>query len=182
MNFNTIKYYYENGLWNINMVKDAVVKGVITTDEFKEITNVSEYTSLSLEEAIVEKINEIKDDCDIAIISGTTVPLSDGSNDLFTFDQYDQINLLTMVLESKEDPSKTFSYHSTDEELNRYYSGEEITLIYNELLKNKNYQLEYCRCLVAYINSLTDIDTISNIEYGISIPEEFQTDELKKYI
>ena len=181
MNFNTIKYYYENGLWNINMVKDAVVKGVITTDEFKEITNVSEYSQFSLEESKIYKIDSIKDSCDKEIIFGTNVKIGDKELH-FTFDQYDQINLLTMVLESKEDPSKTFSYHSTDEELNRYYSGEEITLIYNELLKNKNYQLEYCRCLVAYINSLTDIDTISNIEYGISIPEEFQTDELKKYI
>lgn len=37
---NRIKYYYENGLWTENMVRDAVRKGVITRDEFIEITGI----------------------------------------------------------------------------------------------------------------------------------------------
>ena len=38
MNFETIKRNFERGLWNKNMVKMAVRKGVITAEEFKEIT------------------------------------------------------------------------------------------------------------------------------------------------
>lgn len=38
MNYATIKRNYDNGLWNANMVRMAVRKGVITKDEFKEIT------------------------------------------------------------------------------------------------------------------------------------------------
>lgn len=38
MNFATIKKNYEKGLWNIAMVKMAVKKGIITKDEYKEIT------------------------------------------------------------------------------------------------------------------------------------------------
>ena len=37
-NFEKVKYYYDNGLWNIDRVKKAVVKGWITEAEFKEIT------------------------------------------------------------------------------------------------------------------------------------------------
>ena len=38
MSFERIKYYFEAGLWNKTMVKIAVKKGVITKEQFKEIT------------------------------------------------------------------------------------------------------------------------------------------------
>ena len=38
MNFETIKKNYDRGLWNVTMVKMAVRKGVITKEQFKEIT------------------------------------------------------------------------------------------------------------------------------------------------
>ena len=38
MNFKMIKRNYEKGLWSIAMVKVAVKKGVITKEEYKEIT------------------------------------------------------------------------------------------------------------------------------------------------
>lgn len=37
-NFEKVKYYYDNGLWNIGRVKKAVAKGWITEEEYKEIT------------------------------------------------------------------------------------------------------------------------------------------------
>lgn len=37
-NFGKVKYYYDNGLWNIDRVKKAVTKGWITEEEYKEIT------------------------------------------------------------------------------------------------------------------------------------------------
>ena len=38
MNFETIKKNYEKGLWSVVMVKMAVKKGVITKEQFTEIT------------------------------------------------------------------------------------------------------------------------------------------------
>lgn len=38
MNFNAIKKNYDKGLWSAAMVKVAVKKGVITKEEYKEIT------------------------------------------------------------------------------------------------------------------------------------------------
>lgn len=38
MNFNIIKRNYERGLWSKQMVKIAVQKGVITAEQYKEIT------------------------------------------------------------------------------------------------------------------------------------------------
>ena len=39
--FEKVKYYYDNGLWNINRVRNAVVKNWITAEEFEEITGES---------------------------------------------------------------------------------------------------------------------------------------------
>lgn len=38
MNYQTIKTNYGRGLWTIAMVKMAVKKGVITKEQFEEIT------------------------------------------------------------------------------------------------------------------------------------------------
>ena len=38
MTYEIIKKNYDRGLWNIQMVKVAVVKKVITPEQFKEIT------------------------------------------------------------------------------------------------------------------------------------------------
>ena len=38
MSYERIKYFYDAGLWSIPMVRTAVKKGVITKDQFKDIT------------------------------------------------------------------------------------------------------------------------------------------------
>ena len=38
MNFDTVKRNYDRGLWNAAMVKMAVRKGVITREQYREIT------------------------------------------------------------------------------------------------------------------------------------------------
>ena len=38
MNYETVKKNFERGLWNVAMVRVAVRKGVITKEQFKEIT------------------------------------------------------------------------------------------------------------------------------------------------
>ena len=43
MNFETIKRNYDKGLWNAVMVKMAIRKGVITKEQYKEITG-KDYT------------------------------------------------------------------------------------------------------------------------------------------
>jgi hypothetical protein len=40
MNFEMIKRNFNKGLWNIDMVRVAVKKGIITKEQFQEITGV----------------------------------------------------------------------------------------------------------------------------------------------
>jgi len=39
--FNKVKDYFDKGFWNVEMVRNAVVKGWITEEEFTEITGES---------------------------------------------------------------------------------------------------------------------------------------------
>ena len=39
MNFETIKSYYEKGLWSKAMVAKSVAKGLITKEQFEQITS-----------------------------------------------------------------------------------------------------------------------------------------------
>lgn len=41
--FEKVKNHYDNGLWNIERVKNAVVKDWITPEQFKEITGYDYY-------------------------------------------------------------------------------------------------------------------------------------------
>ena len=38
MNYESVKTNYQKGLWNLALVKMAVKKGIITKEQFKEIT------------------------------------------------------------------------------------------------------------------------------------------------
>ena len=38
MTFEKVKYYFDAGLWSAPMVKMAVKKGIITKEQYKEIT------------------------------------------------------------------------------------------------------------------------------------------------
>lgn len=38
MNYETVKKNYEKGLWSKSMVKVAVKKGIITKEQYREIT------------------------------------------------------------------------------------------------------------------------------------------------
>lgn len=39
--YNKVKFYYDNGLWSIDKVRNAVVKGWITAEEFESITGIA---------------------------------------------------------------------------------------------------------------------------------------------
>ena len=69
-------------------------------------------------------------------------------------------------------------YHA-DGELCRFYSAEDINIIITTATQFKTYQVSYFNALKAYIESMTDIETIGAVVYGMEIPVEHQSDVLK---
>lgn len=126
------------------------------------------------------KIKEMSAACRKAITDGFDLTLSDNEAHHFSLTVQDQLNLLTISSEVLSGETEIV-YHA-DGEVCKYYSVEDATAIVNAATKHKTYHTTYYNSLKVYINSLNGITEISNIEYGVEIPEEYQSDILKTLI
>lgn len=132
---------------------------------------------LSIEYAKEMKIAEMSFACNTTIEKGFDIMLSDGVSEHFSMRTHDQINLIT--LQSMVASGETMIPYHADGELCKYYSVADITAIMNEATSHKTFHITYYNSLKSYIDTLTDIDAISAVQYGMEIPEEYQSDILK---
>lgn len=126
------------------------------------------------------KIAEMSNTCNKVITNGFDVILSDGNSYHFSFTAQDQLNLIT--LSSMVARGETQIPYHADGELCRFYSAEDINTIIATATQFKTYQVSYFNALKAYIESMTDIETIGAVVYGIEIPVEHQSDVLKVFL
>lgn len=123
------------------------------------------------------KIAEMSNACNKVITNGFDVTLSDGNSYHFSLTTQDQLNLIT--LSSMVASGETQIPYHADGELCRFYSAEDINIIITTATQFKTYQVSYFNALKAYIESMTDIETIGAVVYGMEIPAEHQSDVLK---
>lgn len=123
------------------------------------------------------KTSEMSNACNKVITNGFDVILSDGNTYHFSLTSQDQLNLIT--LSSMIARGETQIPYHADGELCRFYSAEDINTIISTATQFKTYQTSYFNSLKAYIESMTDIETIGAVVYGIEIPAEHQSDVLK---
>lgn len=119
------------------------------------------------------KLKEMSNECKKSIENGFSIILSDGGTHHFSLATQDQLNL--MALRDVEDITP---YHA-DGEQTKFYSASDIHAIIDMASKHKTYHTTYYNSLKAYINSLSTMEEIAAITYGISIPDEYKTDVLK---
>lgn len=122
------------------------------------------------------KIQEIKEFCNKNIVSGIDVTLID--NKIYHFDLTieDQLNL--QIVQSQINEGKTFiPFHAKNDEF-KYFGIEDLKLIISEANNHILYHNIYFNCLKQYINSLSKTDKISEITYGIEIPDKYKSEIL----
>ena len=103
--------------------------------------------------------------------------MNDGTYQTFRLTIEDQLNLLGIEREILNG-EQSFLYHSTNN-VCEFYSQEEMLRLINESYKHKTYHTTYFNLLKYCINNMSNIDAISQIEYGIDlfsldIPEEIK--------
>lgn len=123
------------------------------------------------------KVAEMSSTCNRVITNGFDVVLSDGKAYHFSLTTQDQLNLIT--LSSMVASGETQIPYHADGELCRFYSAEDINTIITTATQFKTYQVSYFNALKAYVESMTDIETIGAVTYGMKIPAEHQSDVLK---
>lgn len=120
----------------------------------------------------------MREACAAAITGGVDVTLGDGQTCHFSLTIEDQMNLIS--LQSMVDAgAEAVPYHADGEEC-RYYSAEDFHTITQAATMWKLYQESYFNSLRGYIQSLESEDELEAVQYGMEIPEAFQTDVLRQ--
>lgn len=123
-----------------------------------------------------QKIKEMSYICNQTITNGFDIELSDRKVHHFSLTVQDQLNLITLsaMMSSGED---VVPYHADGEKC-EYFSAIDIGLIVRAATELKIYHTTYYNSLKLYIQSLDNRDLVSDINYGIDIPDEYKSDVL----
>lgn len=159
----------------IDSGKDIIVEPDSPAEDEPEPTDPVE--EITIEYIKTAKINELNSTCNKVITGGFDIVLSDENISHFSLTTQDQLNLITLsvLVESGE---TSIPYHA-DGELCKFYSANDIKAIISAATSFKTYHVSYFNALRAYVESLENIDSISEITYGCEIPDEYQSDVLK---
>ena len=126
------------------------------------------------------KLAEMSAICNRIIVAGFDAILSDEKVHHFSLSIQDQLNLITLSAMASSGETQ-IPYHA-DGELCKLFSVEDITTIVNTATAFKTYHITYYNSLKSYIESMDTIDKISNVTYGMVIPNEYQSDILKSLL
>lgn len=139
--------------------------------EFEYVAPLSE-----VQEAKVQEMNEAQQEI---IAHGLTVKLSDGNTYPFSLTTNDQISIMGSTAVNGMVVKGT-PWHIADESVHcQYYSEEDMNTITKAAYLHVTYHVTYFRDLRIYIRALTDKAQVEAIQYGVYIPEEYQSEVLK---
>lgn len=152
---------------------NAVAKGWITIDEAVEIIG----SDQSTEVIRAAKIAEISAACNTVIVSGVDLELTDGTVhfNLSIEDQSNIANLFRVV----ELGGTEFPYQA-DGGVCRIYNAQEIAQIYIAAQTAITTQTTYHNALKAYVQSLSDVEQIAVVQYGMSLPDPYASEVAEK--
>lgn len=108
------------------------------------------------------------------IVRGISVKLSDGVSHRFSLTTKDQINIRSLASQGLSE----VIYHE-DGKACKKYSASDFKLIVEGMQNHINYQTTYFNFLKLYIKSLTSVDDVNKIYYGLELFNKNIPEELK---
>lgn len=150
------------------------IDSIIDDDEPEvEEKNIDPIEQATIEYIRSSKLKEMSNECKKTIENGFNITLSDGETHHFSLTIQDQLNLMAF-----QNAEGMIPYHA-DGEQTKFYPASDIHAIIDMASKHKTYHTTYYNSLKSYIDSLSTIEEIAAITYGISIPDKYKTDVLK---
>lgn len=141
---------------------------------------VNEEEIITLEYLKTQKIKEMSHICNQTITNGFDITLSDGKEHHFSLTTQDQLNLITLSAMVSAGET-TIPYHA-DGELCKHFSINDIENVIHTATIFKTYHTTYYNSLKEFIESIQDRNEVSNIYYGVTIPNEYQSEILKELL
>lgn len=133
----------------------------------------------TLEEVQEAKVTEMNEAQQLTIENGVTVTLTDGSEEKFSLTYKNQISLFGLK-DEMDDGEDKLPWHMDDEDRHcSYYSPENMAIITKAAKRFVIFHITYFRDLRIYIRSLKTKEEVEAIEYGITIPVEYQSEPLR---
>lgn len=198
------KYYRDNWLKPLDADCDIEYQTVsivrIEQDEYKSLAEALETNEeIQIEEIIEEpveevlpvdeneqttveflkefKINQMSKYCHDTITNGVDVVLSDGKSHHFSLQVEDQLKIQALALKA-QNGEQSLPWHE-DDNYCVFYSAEDIMTLYKAMENIQLFHTTYFNSLKMYIKSLTTLDEINAVTYGMEIPVEYQSEVLK---
>ena len=136
----------------------------------------------TLEEIQEAKVSEMNAAQQAVIAEGVDVVLTDGSTEHFTLTERDQTSLVGLQGQVAAG-EQNIPWHTSDEEEHcKFYSNADMAKITATAMEYVTWHVTYFRDLRIYIRALTEIEEVEKVTYGMTIPEEYQSEPLKTMI
>ena len=161
-----LKNLYQNGEITAAGLLSAVANGWLTVADMVEMVGEANATEVVRN----AKIAEISATCNAVIVAGVDIQLGEETEhfNLSIEDQSNIANLFRVV----ELGGTEFPYQA-DGGVCRIYTAQEIAQIYIAAQTAITSQTTYHNALKAYVQSLTDVEDISAVTYGMALPAEY---------
>ena len=130
----------------------------------------------SLEGIKLSKVAEMSEACRAAIVAGIDVQIS-GEVLHFSLEVEDQVNMISLSTMLASGVAAV-PYHADGQEC-RYFTAAAFAKVVEKATFWKLYQESYFNSLRTYISAMSNIEDVQKVAYGMTIPEEYQSDVLK---
>lgn len=157
---------------SVSLTKANIVEQVRRLDE--QINQVVDTESMTLAEYKQYKIKQASTACTNSIYAGDQVTLSDGTVETFTFDAYDQPDLLSLANLAMMDPTVELTWHSSGHPC-RFYSGLDIIIIYETLNMKLFRETTIFNAINLLIQNAESKDEVDEYYWGCELPAEDQS-------
>lgn len=168
-----LRNMYEESLIDTTALLNAVAKNWITIADVIEI--VGEDNALSV--VMSAKLSEISNACDAVIVNGVDIKFGEETVHFnLSIEDQSNINNLFRVVELG---GTEFPYQA-DGGVCRIYTAAEIAAIYIAAQTLITTQTTYHNELKQYVQTLTDVEEVSAVQYGMTLPEPYLTEMNEK--
>lgn len=174
MNRESIERNYTRGLWGVQELKIAIKKGIISVDDFVEITNKSADELIdSIDNIKAQKLNELSAICNETIYSGIDVETTEGIEH-FSLEIEDQINISAQATAVRNGAIEV-PYHADDKGC-RMFSVEEMLAVEAHAYMYKTFNTTYFNKLKTWVLRCETVEEINSILYGSELPDDLDAE------
>ena len=168
-----LRNMYEESLIDTTALLNAVAKNWITIADVIEI--VGEDNALSV--VMSANLSEISNACNAVIVNGVDIKFGEETVHFnLSIEDQSNINNLFRVVELG---GTEFPYQA-DGGVCRIYTAAEIAAIYIAAQTLITTQTTYHNELKQYVQTLTDVEEVSAVQYGMTLPEPYLTEMNEK--